>query len=115
MTARAHDGGDRPRGTRLRRREFRAYVWGVGLALLLTLVPFAVVHWHVLPPPSVYYLIGVFALAQMVVHFRGFLHIGIRQKRDDLQLILFSALLLVIIVGGTLWIMTSLATRMMLP
>lgn len=33
-------------------------------------------------------------------------------KRDDLQLILFSALLLLIIVCGTLWIMVSLARRM---
>lgn len=103
------------RGARLRRREFRAYLWGLGLALVLTLVPFAVVHWHALPRTPLYYLIGAFALVQMIVHFRFFLHIGIRQKREDLLLILFSALLLVIIVGGTLWIMFNLARRMALP
>jgi cytochrome o ubiquinol oxidase operon protein cyoD len=106
---------DRPRGAALRRREFRAYVAGVILALVLTLVPFAVVHWRVMAPRSVYYLIGAFALVQMTVHFRCFLHISFRQKREDLQLILFSTVLLIIIVGGTIWIMLNLATRMAMP
>ena len=96
-------------------REFRSYVWGVGLALLLTLVPFAVVHWGVMPRFAPFIVIGAFALVQMVVQFRFFLHIGFSQKREDLQLILFSALLLIIMVAGTIWIMASLATRMSLP
>lgn len=97
------------------RREFRSYVWGVGLALVLTLVPFALVHWGVMARTALLITIGAFALVQMLVHFRFFLHIGFRQKREDLQLILFSALLLIIMVGGTLWIMTSLAARMAMP
>ena len=59
--------------------------------------------------------IGDFALVQMLVHFRFFLHIGFRQKREDLQLLLFSALLLTIVVAGTIWIMASLAQRMAMP
>jgi cytochrome o ubiquinol oxidase operon protein cyoD len=51
----------------------------------------------------------------MVVHFRFFLHIGFKEKREDLQLIVFSALLLLIMVAGTIWIMASLAVRMALP
>ena len=48
-----------------------------------------------------------------MVHFRYFLHIDFtRQKREDLQLILFLFLLLVIMTGGTIWIMSNLATRM---
>lgn len=93
-------------------REFRSYVWGIGLALLLTLVPFALVNWTPLSRLTVLIVIGAFALLQMLVHFRFFLHIGFKQKREDLQLILFSALLLTIMVAGTIWIMTSLATRM---
>lgn len=115
MIEHAHDPGDRSGGKQLMRRELRAYVSGAILALFLTLVPFAAVHWHVMPRYALYYLIGAFALVQMVVHFRCFLHIGLRQKREDLQLILFSALLLTIIVGGTIWIMFNLAVRMMLP
>lgn len=95
------------------RREFRSYVWGIGLALLLTVVPFALVHWLGIPRVPLLIVIGAFALVQMLVHFRCFLHIGLRQKREDLQLIVFTALLLVIMVAGTIWIMANLAMRMM--
>lgn len=97
------------------RHDFRAYVWGVGLALLLTVVPFALVQWMAVPRLPLLIVIGVFALVQMIVHFRFFLHIGFRHKREDLQLILFSTLLLIIMVGGTIWIMASLALRMAMP
>ena len=94
------------------RREFRSYVWGVGLALSMTLLPFALVHWAALPRAPLLVLIGALALAQMLVHFRFFLHLGFKGHRDDLLLILFSTLLLTVMVAGTIWIMASLATRM---
>ena len=97
------------------RRELRSYVWGVGLALLLTLMPFALVHWAAMPRVPLLIVVGAFALAQMLVHFRFFLHIGFTGNREDLQLIVFSALLLTIMVAGTIWIMASLATRMGMP
>lgn len=97
------------------RREFRSYVWGFILALLLTLASFAFVYWDAAPRLTLLIVIGVLALRQMVVHFNFFLRIGLRQKREDLHLILFSALLLIIMVGGTLWIMASLAERMSMP
>lgn len=97
------------------RREFRSYVRGASIALLLTLAPFALVHWGGLPRMTNLLGIGVFALVQILVHFRCFLHISFAHKREDLQLILFSALLLTIMVGGTIWIMTSLALRMAMP
>ncbi|KAA0911974.1 cytochrome-c oxidase [Pusillimonas sp. ANT_WB101] len=90
-------------------------MWGAGLALLLTLVAFALVNWSMMAQSALYITIGVLALAQMVVHFRLFLHIGFTHKREDLQLILFSALLLFIMVAGTIWIMASLAVRMAMP
>lgn len=97
------------------REEFHSYAWGIGLALLLTLVPFALVHWGLMPRSALFITIGAFALVQMIVHFRFFLHIGFRHKREDLYLILFSALLLFIMVAGTIWIMSSLARRMAMP
>jgi cytochrome o ubiquinol oxidase operon protein cyoD len=97
-------------------REFHSYVWGVSLALLFTVVPFGLVHWRPgMSHFSLLIVIGAFALAQMLVHFRFFLHLGFKEKREDLQLILFSALLLTIMVAGTVWIMTSLAARMVMP
>lgn len=115
MNEQTHNIENRSETQREERREFRSYVWGIGLAMLLTLVPFALVHWAAMPRFSLLIVIGVLALIQMVVHFRFFLHIGLRQKREDFQLILFSVLLLAIMVGGTVWIMASLATRMTMP
>ena len=115
MIGKTCDGGDAATRKLEERKDFHSYVWGIALALVLTLVPFALVHWAVIPGVSLLRVIGALALVQIVVHFRFFLHIGFRQKREDLQLILFSTLLLVIMVAGTIWIMASLAMRMTLP
>ncbi|WHZ11160.1 MAG: Cytochrome O ubiquinol oxidase subunit IV [Burkholderiaceae bacterium] len=97
------------------RRDLMSYVWGLALALVLTLVPFAMVQWHWAAHTALMVTIGVLALIQVVVHFRFFLHIGLKRKREDLWLILFSASLLIIMVFGTIWIMVNLAARMAIP
>ncbi|MGH8294208.1 MAG: hypothetical protein ACRETZ_01695 [Steroidobacteraceae bacterium] len=51
----------------------------------------------------------------MVVHWRFFLHLGLGRTREDLQPILCSAPLLIVMVAGTSSIMASLAARMVLP
>jgi cytochrome o ubiquinol oxidase operon protein cyoD len=106
-----------PRGfdrKREAKREFRSYIWGLSLALAMTLVPFGLVQWSTtLPRFWLLIVIGMFAVAQIVVHFRFFLLIDLsQQKREDLQLILFSTLILLLMGGGTIWIMTNLALRM---
>lgn len=115
MNERAHNTDSPADLAQEEHREIRSYAWGVGVALVLTLVPFALVQWAAIPRFSRLIVVGAFALVQMLVHLRFFLHIGFRQKREDLQLILFSALLLFIMVAGTIWIMSSLAIRMTIP
>lgn len=93
-------------------RELRQYLWGYGLALCLTLVPFGLVNWSLLERYGLYVAIGACALVQIVIHFRCFLHIDPpRQNTDDLHLILFSSLLLFFMIAGTIWILASLAVR----
>jgi cytochrome o ubiquinol oxidase operon protein cyoD len=93
-------------------RELRQYLWEYGLAILLTLLPFALVHWAALREYGLYVAIGSCALAQIIVHFRCFLHIDPpRQNTDDLHLILFTSLLLFFMIAGTIWILSSLAAR----
>lgn len=97
------------------RKDFHSYLWGIALALALTLVSFALVHWGAGSRLTLLIVIGTLALVQMIVHFRFFLHISLSASREDLQLILFSTLVLIIMVGGTVWIMGSLMLRMAMP
>ena len=93
--------------------ELRSYLIGYALALLLTVPPFVLVWTKALTPWTVGWIIAVAAVVQMAVHFRFFLHIRLKgQAREDLHLILFSTLLLIMMGGGTIWIMASLAERM---
>lgn len=97
------------------RRDRASYAWGLCVSLVLTLASFALVHWHLPARSAVLELIAVLALVQVVAHFRFFLHLGLKRKREDLQLILFSAALLIIMVAGTIWVMSNLAVRMAMP
>jgi cytochrome o ubiquinol oxidase operon protein cyoD len=95
-------------------QEQRSYLLGLGLALALTGAAFGLSVFKILSGTALLTTIGVLALVQIAVQFRFFLHIDLsRSKREDLQLILFSSLLILIMVGGSLWIMSNLDQRMM--
>ena len=95
------------------KKDVLAYCKGYFLAIILTVIPFAVVAKSSLAANTIWLIVASCGLVQLIVHFRYFLHIDLtRQKREDLHLILFSFLLLSIMVLGTIWIMHSLSMRM---
>ena len=66
-------------------------------------------RWPSFAPTTTLAIVLGLALVQMVVHFRFFLHISLRESaRDDLQLILFSTLIVILMVSGTLVILFNL-------
>ena len=93
-------------------RELKAYVIGLVLALALSAIPFACVAWRWLSPLWMLAIVFCAGLIQMAVHFRYFLHIGPHSHRDDLNLLLFTAVIVLLLVGGTLIIMFNLHQRM---
>ena len=96
------------------RTDLATYVVGFALAVGLTAAALASVAFGHLSPRTRYAVIAVTAIVQVVVHFRCFLHIDLsRSKRDDLQLIMFSTLIVLIMVGGTLCIIANAKMRMM--
>ena len=96
------------------RRELRSYVFGLASASLLTVFSFVVVAAHLFPVVTTLWCLAAFAIVQVVCHFRFFLHIDLsKSKRDDLQLILFSTLIVILMVGGTIWILSNQKMRMM--
>lgn len=96
------------------RTDLRHYVAGFVLAAILTIIPFGMVALGSFARSTVIEVITVLGLIQVVVHLRYFLHVDLSaERRDDLHLILFSALLLFIMAAGTIWILVNLQTRMM--
>ncbi len=97
-----------------RRVETRQYLLGFGVALLLTGAAFAAVYWQTfaaLPTLGIVFALG---LTQVIVHFRFFLHVAFKKSaREDLQLILFSALIIALMVSGTLVLLLNLRGRML--
>lgn len=101
------------RRAELHKRERRRYVIGYGGSLLLTLAVFSIAYLFGIETRGVYLTIGLLGLAQLVVQLVYFLHIDRRRSsREDLDLILFSTLVLLIIILGTVWILGNLAIRM---
>ncbi len=101
------------RHAEMHRRERRRYVIGYGGSLLLTLAVFFIAYQWGIETPGVYLTIGLMGLAQLIVQLVYFLHIDRRRSsREDLDLVLFSTLVLLIIILGTVWILGNLAIRM---
>lgn len=97
-----------------RRSEMRRYTVGYGLSLLLTAAAFGAVYWQRLEALAALGIVFGLGLVQVIVHFRFFLNISLkRSARDDLQLILFSAVIIALMVSGTLVILLNLRARMM--
>jgi cytochrome o ubiquinol oxidase subunit IV len=95
-------------------RSTRPYLIGLGLALTLTAIPFALVWAHALSPLTTLIIIAAFAVTQILVHLRFFLHIGVGSTpRENLVALAFAAVLIFLMVGGSLWIMFDLYWRMM--
>ena len=95
------------------RSERRSYLIGLVLALILTAAAFGLVAFKVISGGPGLALLAALAVVQIVVHFRFFLHIDLRQShRDDLQLILFTGLIIFLMVAGTVWILYNQHLRM---
>lgn len=96
------------------RRDAATYVLGYGLALLLTGCAFATVFFDLFSKAGQFAAVLVLAFIQILVHMRCFLHISLKRSgRADLQLILFSTVIICLMVGGTLIILFNLQARMM--
>lgn len=99
--------------TEMFHRERRRYLIGYGGSLVLTMAVFMVAYRYGIETPGVYLTIGLLGLAQLIVQLVYFLHIDRRRSsREDLDLVLFSTLVLLIIILGTVWILGNLSVRM---
>jgi cytochrome o ubiquinol oxidase subunit IV len=93
----------------------KSYLVGFFLALALTALPFAMVMQHGFSREVVIAAIFLMALVQILVHVHFFLHLDTStEQRWNLITFVFAALIVAILVGGSVWIMINIARHMML-
>ena len=99
----AHDHGTR-----------RSYLTGFLIAAVLTAIPFWLVMSGVLPPTVTAVTVTLLAVVQIVVHTVYFLHVNTRSEGGwTLVALVFTAIMVLIVIFGSLWIMFHLHGNMM--
>ncbi len=100
--------------TGISRGSLRSYLTGFVLSLILTAIPFALVMSGALSAAAA--LAGIIAAGcvQVLVHLYYFLHLDTSSEAHwNLLALIFTLVIMVLYVGGTIWIMNSLYHRMM--
>ena len=93
---------------------YRSYAAGFILSIVLTIISFGLVMSGVLPRFAVLFGICGAAIVQMIVHLHYFLHLDSSSENHwNMVALIFTILIIVIFVGGSIWIMYSLNYRMM--
>ena len=90
------------------------YLVGYAAAALLTIGAFAAAQSSALTPASSVAAITVLAIGQMLVHLIFFLHISTTpNQRTNILAFAITMLIVLLIVAGSLWIMSHLESNMM--
>ncbi|MET0238812.1 MAG: cytochrome o ubiquinol oxidase subunit IV [Sphingobium sp.] len=92
----------------------RDYVIGFVLSVVLTAIPFWLVMARPLSGPVTGVIIMGFAAVQMIVHMIYFLHMnGKAEGGWSMTALVFTIILVVIMLSGSMWVMTHLNANMM--
>lgn len=92
----------------------RSYTVGLLLSVVLTIASFAVVMRGTLPSHTAMAVIVGLCVAQLLVQLVYFLHLGTGPgQRGNTAVFVCTALLIVIVVAGSLWVMHNANINMM--
>ena len=92
----------------------KSYLIGFVLSVILTIIPFAMVMKGAWSTSAILAGISLAALVQIVVQLYFFLHLDSSLgQRWNLLTFILTAIIVVLLVGGSLWIMYNLNVRMM--
>ena len=95
-------------------RAIRGYLIGLALATLLTCISFYIARSTLVWQPSIPIALSVLAIAQMGVHVIFFLHITSGPDNiNNIMALAFGLLIVMLLVFGSLWIMTHLDHNVM--
>ena len=93
----------------------REYLNGFVLSVVLTAIPFALVMTKTISNSTLAaVVILLFAAVQIVVHMVYFLHMNTKSEGGwNLLALVFTTVLVIIVLSGSLWVMHHLNTNMM--
>lgn len=94
---------------------YKSYLTGFVLASILTIIPFAIVMTGGFESRIMTAIVVVgFAVVQILVHMVYFLHMNTRSDEGWTMLsMIFTIIVVVIMISGSLWVMYNLNTNMM--
>lgn len=93
----------------------KSYVTGLVLSLILTIIPFGVVMSGTLSVLTTVIVVAVTAVLQILVQLVMFMHMNTKADEGwNLMSFVFTLTILVLVVGGSLWIMQHLHLNMMI-
>jgi cytochrome o ubiquinol oxidase subunit IV len=96
------------------RDEVVAYLTGFALSIALTVASFYIVHTGLIWGPGIAMALVVLAVAQIGVQLVFFLHLTTApDNTNNILALAFGILIVVLIIGGSIWIMNNLNERMM--
>ena len=92
----------------------KSYLVGFALSVVLTAIPFWLVMTGALTPTATAVAVVASAVVQILVHTVCFLHVNTRSEGGwTLLAYVFTAVVLLILIAGSIWIMYHLNTNMM--
>lgn len=92
----------------------KSYLVGFVLSVVLTVIPFWAVMTGQFEKVTTIWLVVVMAIVQVVVHLKYFLHLNFSEAgRANTFAFLFTALIIVMVVGLSVWILYSANAMMM--
>ncbi|GIU01784.1 cytochrome o ubiquinol oxidase subunit IV [Shewanella morhuae] len=92
----------------------KSYLMGFVLSVILTAIPFWAVMTHHFEKSTTLSLVLVMAIVQIVVHLKYFLHLDFsKEGKINTFSFLFTALIIVMVVGLSVWIILEANTLMM--
>jgi cytochrome o ubiquinol oxidase subunit IV len=96
-------------------KTFKVYFFGVIMSAVLTLIPFAAVMYHYYSKGLTLAILLICALVQFLVQVICFLRLNIQsdEGKTNVLLFIFAIVVLIAIIGGSVWIMYHLNYNMM--
>ena len=92
------------------KKTFSTYFGGFLMCVVLTLIPFYAVIHHMTSRHQLMVILWVCAILQFLVHVLCFLRLNGRTEQGQMNILsfIFTGIVAVVVIGGSLWIMTNL-------